>query len=142
MILRGLFPAESKVFKLGGRFFLLGLAGEGAGLEAHEARDKGEGDVAGGAVTVFGNDEFGFAAFFFVFLDFFASVFGDFVFVVCLTVEEANHVGVLLDGAGFTKVRHTGNSEGVAGPVFGTTVELGKDDDGDAELFGEGFEAG
>lgn len=116
---------------MGGSFRveLLRLDAAVAGFEAHEFLDEGERDVAGGSVSVFGDDEFGEAFVFFPFL----IVVG----VVFLAVEEADHVGVLLDGAGFPEVGHAGG----AAALFGAPVELGEDDDGDLEFLGDGFEA-
>ena len=113
---------------------LSGLRGEGSGFEAHEAGDEGEGDIAGSAISVFGEDEVRFAFIFFLIL----GAFG----IVGLSVEEADHVGILLDGPRFTEVRHAGDAEGGSGPAFWTTVELGEDDDGDVEFLRDGFQPG
>ena len=72
-----------------GAFSLPWLRSERAGLEAHETRDEGERDVAGSAVSVLCEDEVGFT---FVFL-FILCALG----IIGLSLEKADHVGVLLD---------------------------------------------
>ncbi len=115
----------------------MGFVGVGLAFdEAHGVVDEAEVDVVRGAVTVFGEDEEGlafFGGFFFFVFDF------HFATGVVGTGEEANHVGVLLDGTGFTEV---GENGALAFALFDGTVELGEDDDGDVEFFGEAFEAG
>ena len=65
----------------------------GAEFEAHVFLAEGEGDAAGGAVPVFADEQFCLAVFF-LFLFFVGGV-------VFRAVEQADDVGVLLDGAGF-----------------------------------------
>ncbi len=58
------------------------------------------------------------------------------LFVVVGTMEEHDEVGILLDGAGFTKVGENG-ARVVA--TSDATRELGEGDDGDFELAGKEF---
>ena len=90
--------------------------------------------MTGFAVPVFGENEFRLTCFLFFFLGIFR--------VVGRPIEKADHVGVLLDGAGFPQVRHPGDADVFAGPAFRSPVELGEDEDGDAEFFGEALDAG
>jgi hypothetical protein len=53
------------------------------------AREEHEIQVAGGAVALLGDDEFGFGAIF----------FGQVCFVKIGTINEEDYVGVLFDGA-------------------------------------------
>ena len=85
-------------------------------------------DGAGRAVALLCDDDLGFALQVFVL-----------AVVVFFAVDEADDVGVLLDGAGFAEVGEHGAL--VAGALFVGTRELGGGDDGDFELLGEGFEA-
>jgi hypothetical protein len=48
-------------------------------------------------------------------------------------VKQDDHIGVLLDGAGFAEVGHAGHAAFVG---IDLAVELGDDDDGDVELPG------
>lgn len=110
------------------------------GNETHDFCDELEGDVVGGAVSVLGENEERFALTGFVF------VFVLVLFVVFLfgpgvvgAGEESDHVGVLLDGAGFTQV---GKHGALALALFDGSVELGENDDGDVEFLGDAFETG
>ena len=59
-----------------------------------------------------------------------------------VVVEELpDEVGVLLDAAGFAQVAEARAALGVTAAGFGVSVELGEDDDGEVQFFGEGFEA-
>ena len=122
-----------RVFEGDGGHALTGFRLERPGLESHEVGNKGERDGAGGAVPVLGENEFGLAV---VFVAFFLIID-----IVDLSIEESNHVGVLLNGAGFTEVGHAWNAEGGAGTAFRSPVELGENDDRDTEFLGESFEA-
>ena len=96
------------------------------GVEVFEAGVVGyvgKVDGAGGAVSLFGDDDLGFAFEVFVF-----------AVVVLLAVDEADDVGVLLDGAGFAEVGEERLL--VAGALLGASGELGEGYDGDAEFLG------
>ena len=75
-----------------------------------------------------GDDDFGLA------LDVFVLAV-----VILFAMDEGYDVGVLLDGAGLAEVGEQRLL--VAGALFGSAGELREGDDGDAEFFGEGFEA-
>ena len=85
-------------------------------------------DAAGGAVALFCNDDLGFALEVFVF-----------AIVVLFAVDEADYVGVLLDGAGFAEV--TEERLFVAATLLAGSGELGEGDYGDFHLLGESLEA-
>ena len=57
-------------------------------------------------------------------------------------VEQADHVRVLFDGAGFAKVGDAGDAQAGSRAAFRTAVELGQNDDRHFEFLGQGFEAG
>jgi hypothetical protein len=60
------------------------------------------------------------------------------VFVVDLVaVDEQDHVGILLDGAGLAQVGH---DRALVGPLLEGAVELGQGDDRDVELLGQGLQ--
>ena len=77
-----------------------------------------------GAVSLFCDDDFG-------------NVFlvGVFV-VVVVSVEEHNHVGILLDGSGFSEV---GQHRTVVGALLYGSGELGQGNYRDVEFSGHGF---
>ena len=104
--------------------------------ESHVFVDEGERDVASGAVTLFCDDEFGFALlFFFVFFGF---------RIVSGASKKAYKIGILLDGAGFTKVGDSGTTGSCArftSSGFRVPVELSEYDDGDVELLSDTFYA-
>ena len=101
-------------------------------VERHKAKQFGveiEFDFADGAMTVFCDDELGY-------------VCRDevrFVLVIIIdTVEEHDHIGVLLDGAGFAKVGENRTRVVTAG--YGTG-ELSKGDNRDFQFASELFQA-
>lgn len=84
--------------------------------EAAEVELVGDSDGGGGTVAVFADDDVGLAG------------AGVVAFDGVGTVEQDDHVGVLLEAARFAKVRDLG---AFVGALFGATVELGDGDDGD-----------
>ena len=58
--------------------------------------------------------------------------------IVGLAIHEHDGVGVLLDRAGFAKV---GKLRALIFALFDLTRELRQGDDGNAKLFGQGFQA-
>ena len=88
-------------------------------------------DVAGGAVTLFGDEQV-YGDGFLVLRSVVVVAFFSFVWFV----EEGDEVRVLLDGAGFAEVRETGFAAFI---FFQFAVELGKNDDRDVQFLGEGF---
>src|SRR5436190_23498714 len=86
----------------------------GAGLEPGELLEEGERHVAGGPVALLGDDECRLAlGFLFLFVA---------IGVVLFAHEEAHHVGILLDAAGFAEVAQPRPAFGVAGALFGISV--------------------
>ena len=78
---------------------------------------QAEEDVAHGTITMFGNDDFGHAtqvASFVILID----------FVVFRTMDEAHHVGILLDGSRFAEVAQLGAFAIVSIALLHSTVEL------------------
>ena len=96
------------------------------GLEAGELAQEGEGDFAGGAVTLLGDDQFGLAPL----LGFLFIILG----IVGGAVEESHDIGILLDGAGLTEI---GDARLPVSTVFGFTVKLGENDDRYFKFLGE-----
>ena len=85
---------------------------------------EGQGHFTGRAVPLLGNDELGFAVkalFFFI------------VGVDLGTHEETDEVGILLDRTGFPQIAHPR----LAAAGVRIPVQLGEDDDGDVQLFGD-----
>src|SRR6266850_6089361 len=79
-------------------------------LEARVLAKESEGNRSGGAVALFLDDDFRLTLHILV------------VFVIKLfSVNEHDHICILFNGAGFTKVRHLRLSPG---PIFDLAVEL------------------
>ena len=57
--------------------------------------------------------------------------------VVFVAVHEHNQVGILFDGAGFAQVGH---HRAFVGTLFHRAAQLRQGDDGNLQLFGQGFE--
>ena len=55
------------------------------------------------------------------------------------TMDENDHVGILLDGSGFTKVAELGLS-GAASALHGISGKLGQGDDRDVQFLGRGLQ--
>jgi hypothetical protein len=89
-----------------------------------------------GPFRFFGQDEHGLALLLFLRLFVFDLHFGT---GVVGAGEQADHVGILLDGTGFTKV---GKHRALAFSGLHGTVELSEHDDRDVEFFREAFDAG
>lgn len=85
----------------------------GKGLKGGVAVDENEFDGAGGAVTLLADDDLG---------DITVGVVLSLI-VDGIPVNEEDDVGILLDGAGLTKVRKLRT---FIGPVFKAPVEPGK----------------
>src|SRR6056297_17679 len=83
-------------------------------------------EITGCAVAVLADDDLGLA------------LVRRIVVVDFITVNEQDHVGILLDGAGFTQVGH---HRPLVGPLLQRAVELGKRDDRYLELLGKRLEA-
>jgi len=97
-------------------------------FKAGVVSDVGELDGACGAVTLLGDDDFGFALEVFVF-----------AVVVLFAMDEGDDVGVLFDRAGLAKIGE--QRLFVAGALFAATRELLQSDDRNLHLFGQRFQA-
>jgi hypothetical protein len=115
------------------RILLLLGALDGGVLEAGIFLEESQRHIASGAVSLFGDDESGLAGGFF---------FGFLVFsVIFVADEESDDVGILLDGAGFAEIAEARTAGAGACALLGVSVQLGQNDDGEFELFSEGFDA-
>jgi hypothetical protein len=110
-----------------GSGWLLRLVKHGEVVEAGEDVPELQLHGAGGAISVFGDDDL---------RDPPHPVLGV-VVIDFIAVNEDDEVGVLLNGAGFTKVTHHGP---FVGSGFDPTVELTEGNDGNVELLGEVLE--
>ena len=102
-------------------------------LEAGVLADELQSDIAHGTVAVLGNDDFGHAAQV-------GAVGRGENLVVVGAVDEADYVGVLLDGARLTQVAQLRTLALLAFAVLYTTVQLRQGDNGDVQLLGQSLE--
>src|SRR6266568_699600 len=93
--------------------------------------EKGQADGADRAVSLFADDQFGVAL---VPLGARAVPFATLLAVDRLAVDEHDHVGILLDGAGFAQVAH---HRALVGAFFQLTVELGESHYRHTQLLGQ-----
>ena len=94
---------------------------------------EGEKDVAGGSLTVLGNDDLGHSVKVVAFL-----VFID--VVVFRAVDEEHHVGILLDGSRLAQVAKLGALAFDPLAVFDISAQLREGDDGDVELLSQSLQ--
>src|SRR5271157_1068331 len=85
-------------------------------------------ELADGTIALLGNDDFSTAF-----------EIGIVLLVNLLAEDKQDHVGILLDGAGFAEVGEL--RAVVAAAAFGSAAELRQSEDGDLELFGEGLKS-
>ena len=102
-------------------------------LETGVLSDKPQTHIPHGTVTVLCYDDFRHTAQ--------VTAIGRSINLVIFgTVNEAHHIGILLDGTGFTKVTQLGTLAFLAFTVLHTTVQLRQSDDRNVQLLGQTFQ--
>jgi hypothetical protein len=99
----------------------------GQGLKLGDIFQERQFDHPGGAVTLFGNDDFGHTWLF-------TGIFG----VILIAVDEHDDVGVLLNGARLAQIAHHGT---FVWALLHAAVELRQGDDRTLQFLGQHFEA-